>query len=282
MHKVLILGASGLIGSTLTEFLENQSDIEVHAASRNCSPFSFGNKYDCDMSQQGLVELITKVRPVFVVNCVGLTKHLACASSDAYLFPNVIVPLTLKRLKKEFKFELFHISTDCVFSGTNAPYSDSDDPDASDNYAMTKAVAESLLRTEAMILRTSTVGHEINSRNGLVGWFFGQSGNVEGYKNAYFNGVTTLTLSRLIYNLISDPNGYRVGLYNVASERISKFDFLHILKDTYKFNIDIHPNEYVEIDRSLVQSAHIDKFIVHSDWGAQVRDMKEDYDRRFT
>lgn len=282
MRKILILGASGLIGSTLTKFLAKQSELEVHAASRNCSPLAFLNKHDCDMSHQRLAELVAEIRPAFVVNCVGLTKHLASESSDAYLFPNLIVPLNLQRLKKQYNFALFHISSDCVFSGTNAPYSDCDEPDANDNYATTKAIAESLLKTDAMILRTSTVGHEINSRNGLVDWFLGQTGKVEGYKHAYFNGVTTLTLAKLLHNLISAPNGYQKGVYNVASERISKFDFLHILKNVYEFDIDILPNEYVEIDRSLVQSQHIDEFITHSDWRVQVRDMKDDYDRRFT
>ena len=282
MRKVLILGASGLIGSTLSRFLAKQNEIEVHAASRDSSSFAFENKHNCDMRYESLGRLVTKICPSFVINCVGLTKHLASENSDAYLFPNVIVPLNLKRLQKKHRFGLIHISSDCVFAGTSAPYLDCDEPDANDNYATTKAIAEALLEKDAMVLRTSTVGHEFNSRHGLVDWFLGETGKVEGYKNAYFNGVTTLTLAKLVHNLMIAPNGYCTGLYNVSSERISKFDFLHILKKIYELDIEIHPNETVSIDRSLVRSKHIDEFFIDSDWNQQIQEMKDDHGSRLT
>lgn len=277
MRKVLILGATGLIGSTITRFLQKQHDFEVHAVSRDCSSIPLPNTHNCDMSYQSLNSLMQSTNPTYVVNCVGLTKHLASGTSNTYLFPNVLIPLYLKRLKLKYGYSLIHISSDCVFSGLNAPYSDTDQPDAQDHYGATKAISETLLEADAMILRTSTVGHEQNTKHGLLEWFLSQSGRVNGYKNAYFNGVTTFTLAKLIYQLICSNVGFRIGIFNVASERISKYDFLCIVQKLYRSDNNIVPDEKVNIDRSLIQSKHINENYCHSDWMTQLIQMKEEF-----
>jgi dTDP-4-dehydrorhamnose reductase len=277
MPTVLILGASGLIGSTIARFLQKQVGFEVHAASRNCPLKKYFHAHNCDMSYEGLKKLLEEIRPAFVINCVGLTKHLASATSDSYLFPNILVPLSLKRLKSYYSFSFVQVSSDCVFSGSNAPYTDAAQPDALDNYGATKAVAETILEVDAMILRTSTVGHEHTSNHGLLDWFLSQSGPVDGYKKAFFNGVTTLTLAKLIHNLISSKDGFQTGIYNVASERISKYDFLSLVREVYDVKNVIIPEEKTSIDRCLVQSQHINRFQSYSSWSRQITDMKEEY-----
>lgn len=277
MQKILILGASGLIGSTITRFLQRQVAFEVHAASRDCQSKKYVCPHNCDMSYANLKKLLEEIRPDFVVNCVGLTKHLASEKSDSYLFPNILVPLSLKRLKSHYSFSLIQVSSDCVFSGTDAPYTDVAQPDALDNYGATKAIAETILAFDAMILRTSTVGHEHTSNYGLVDWFLSQSGSVYGYKRAFFNGVTTLTLAKLIHKLLGSKDGFQTGIYNVASDRISKYDFLCLLRDKYDVKVTIIPEEKTSIDRCLVQSQHINRYQSHGSWLGQISDMKEEY-----
>ena len=277
MPKVLILGASGLIGSTITRFLQQQVDFEVHAASRNCPSEKYIYAHNCDMGYESLEAILTKIRPDFVINSIGLTKHLASETSDSYLFPNILVPLLLKRLKSRLPFSLIQVSSDCVFSGSDAPYRDDAQPDALDNYGATKAIAETILEADAMILRTSTVGHELASNHGLVDWFLNQTGSVNGYKRAFFNGVTTLTLAKLIHKIIISKDGFQTGIYNVASERISKYDFLCLVREVYGFNVMIIADEKTSMDRCLVQSQLIDRYQSHGSWARQLMDMKKEY-----
>ncbi|GJE72947.1 hypothetical protein CHKEEEPN_4508 [Methylorubrum podarium] len=101
-----------------------------------------------------------------------------------------------------------------------------------------------------MTLRTSIIGREIGSRNGLVEWFLSQSGPVRGYRRAIFSGLTTDELARVIADHVL-PNPSLRGVHHVSVDPISKFDLLGIVKDIYGVATEIEPDDAVAIDRSL-------------------------------
>ena len=101
-----------------------------------------------------------------------------------------------------------------------------------------------------MTLRTSIIGHELTSRNGLVDWFLGESGKVRGFRRAIFSGLTTDELTRVIADRVL-PHPELHGLYHVSVDPISKYDLLCHVKDTYRHAIEIEPDDAVAIDRSL-------------------------------
>ena len=73
---------------------------------------------------------------------------------------------------------------------------------------------------------------------------------VNGFKKAVFSGLTTLALSEIISQIIDDYPHLR-GVFQVASEPISKYDLLSLVKKTYGLNITIEPDEIVINNRSL-------------------------------
>jgi len=74
---------------------------------------------------------------------------------------------------------------------------------------------------------------------------------VRGFTKAFFSGVTTNELSRVILEHVL-PNPDLHGLWQVASEKISKHDLLTLVKEQYKRDdIKIRPSEDLVIDRSL-------------------------------
>ena len=73
---------------------------------------------------------------------------------------------------------------------------------------------------------------------------------VSGYKNAVFSGLTTMALSEIIAQIIIKYPSLS-GVYQVASEPISKYDLLNLLKKTYGLTIAIEPDDTVVNDRSL-------------------------------
>jgi dTDP-4-dehydrorhamnose reductase len=73
---------------------------------------------------------------------------------------------------------------------------------------------------------------------------------VEGYKNAFFSGLTTLEIAKVLDRFII-PNKNLEGLYHLSGKKISKYDLLNLIKKVYKKDIKININRNVKINRSL-------------------------------
>ena len=84
----------------------------------------------------------------------------------------------------------------------------------------------------------------------MLEWFLAQKEECNGYTNAYFSGVTTFQLSRVIRDIVI-PNHKLNGLYNLASSPISKYDLLCIVAKVYKKEIKIIKYEDFTINRTL-------------------------------
>jgi dTDP-4-dehydrorhamnose reductase len=197
-----------------------------------------------------VIEAFALSNPDVVINCVGIIKQLPAAHDlTISLTVNSIFPHRLARLCKAARAALIHISTDCVFSGRRGNYKESDTPDAEDLYGRTKLLGE-LDESEGLTLRTSLIGREIMSKNGLVEWFLSQDGRVRGYTKAIFSGLTTETLAKILADIIIDHRDL-TGLYNLASSPINKYELLCLLRDMFHHQVSIEPFEDVEIDRSL-------------------------------
>ena len=189
-------------------------------------------------------------RPDIVINCVGIIKQKESANDPLVILPiNSIFPHRLARLCKLIDARLIHISTDCVFSGIRGSYVESDVVDARDLYGISKAIGE-ISYSNTITLRTSIIGHESQSTNGLLEWFLSQDSQCKGYRRAIFSGLPTVVLSKIIRDYII-PNREISGLYHVGSDPINKFDLLKIISEVYKKQIKIVPDDQLVINRSL-------------------------------
>jgi dTDP-4-dehydrorhamnose reductase len=197
-----------------------------------------------------LTQAFIHARPDVVVNCVGLVKQLAEADDPLQAVPiNTLLPHRLARLCEVAGARLIHMSTDCVFSGQKGAYRESDFSDAKDLYGRTKYLGE-VDYPHAVTLRTSIIGHELQSAHGLVGWFLSQQGRCKGYTRAIFSGVPTVVLARIIRDVVIPRRELR-GVYHVAAKPISKYDLLKLVASVYGKEIEIVPDAKLAIDRSL-------------------------------
>jgi dTDP-4-dehydrorhamnose reductase len=191
-----------------------------------------------------------QVRPDVVVNCAGLTKHKPEAEDPLVSIPiNTLMPHRLAGLCKLVGARLIHVSTDCVFSGEKGSYTEDDFADARDVYGKSKALGE-VDYQHAITLRTSTIGHELQSTYGLLDWFLSQQGRCKGYTNAIFSGLPTVVFAQVVRDVVI-PHAELSGLYHVAAKPINKFDLLKLIAEVYGKSIDIVPDEKLVIDRSL-------------------------------
>lgn len=256
--KVLIVGASGMIGSTVFRVLNEKSGWEVFGSIRDeqfkrffpvaCSARLIPG-IDVD-TNESLVRLLDQVRPDVVVNCAGLTKHKPAAEDPLVSIPiNALMPHRLAGLCKLAGARLIHVSTDCVFSGEKGGYLETDFADARDVYGKSKALGE-VTYPHTITLRTSTIGHELQSKFGLLDWFLAQEGQCKGYRRAIFSGLPTVVFAQVIRDVVI-PRPELAGLYHVAAQPIAKFDLIELIASVYGKTINIIPEEKFTIDRSL-------------------------------
>ena len=197
-----------------------------------------------------IIAAFAQSRPQVVINGVGLVKQLASADDPLGAIPiNGLLPHRLAKLCELTGARLVHISTDCVFSGNQGNYRESDLPDALDLYGRSKLIGE-VTYPHAITLRTSIIGHELGREHGLVGWFLSQQDRVKGYIEAIFSGLPTFELARVVRDFVI-PSTNLHGLYHVAAEPISKHDLLQIVNREYGKNLQIEPDDKVRINRSL-------------------------------
>jgi dTDP-4-dehydrorhamnose reductase len=200
-----------------------------------------------------LMRVFGDTKPEVVINCIGLVKQLAEADDPLAAIPiNSLLPHRLARICAVAGARFVHMSTDCVFSGSKGMYSESDPSDAKDLYGRSKLLGE-VDYPNAVTLRTSIIGHELEGARSLVGWFLSKSGQVKGFKKAIFSGLPTVEIARLIRDYVL-PNPDLQGLYHVSAEPMNKYDLLRLVADAYGKIIDIEADESFVIDRSLDSS----------------------------
>ena len=262
--RILVLGASGMLGNAMLRVFSNDPEFSVYGTLRasnstlqRLAPNArllhgiFVDQHD------SLLNAFTLCRPNVVINCVGLVKQLAVADDPLQAVPiNALLPHRLARLCQLVDARLVHVSTDCVFSGSKGMYSEADKPDAEDLYGRSKLLGETFDK-HTITLRTSIIGHELRGNHGLIDWFLSQQGSVKGYTDAIFSGLPTCQLAQLVMDYVL-PNKDLHGLYHVAAEPISKFALLTIVNRIYGKALRIEPDDSVIIDRSLDASRFLE------------------------
>lgn len=259
LTRILVLGATGMLGSAVLRYLAMNPIYEVYGTIRTFNAMSKlqqtspkarfipninVDNFDC------LTSLFARVKPDFVINCVGIVKQLEGANDPILVIPiNTLLPHRLARLSNIVNARLIHLSTDCVFSGKKGNYSESDIPDACDLYGRSKLLGE-VDYSNSITLRTSIIGHELTSSRSLIDWFLAQEGKVPGYRKAVFSGLPTVEIARIIDEHII-PNQHLNGLYHLSAEPISKLDLLSLVANIYQKNVIIQPTDDFVIDRSL-------------------------------
>jgi dTDP-4-dehydrorhamnose reductase len=236
----MIFGANGMIGSAIFRVLSEVENLSVFGSVRDINV----KRFFLDSNPQGIVEggdlcnidalvgILNKIRPDIVINCAGLTKHKPASQVHLASLPiNALMPHRLAELCHLIDARLIHISTDCVFSGKKGRYIEGDLPDALDVYGRTKALGE-VTYSKALTLRTSTIGHELQSQFGLLDWFLAQDQVCKGYTRAIFSGLPSVVFAQVIRDFVI-PNEEMFGLYHVGASPIDKFSLLKLIADAY-------------------------------------------------
>ncbi|QLE07505.1 SDR family oxidoreductase [Pseudoalteromonas shioyasakiensis] len=256
--KILVLGATGMLGYSIYSNLSEVSIFDVFGTVRNINgkedyfkntlnKLVFGvDIYDFD----SVISVVNDINPDVVINCIGLIKQhdISKLHTDA-IYVNSLLPHKLAKLCSASGAKLIHFSTDCVFTGADGGYTEDSNPDSIDLYGSSKRLGE-VDYGKHLTLRTSIIGHELSSNVSLVDWFLSQSGSVKGFTKAVFSGLPTAYIAKLLIEKILLA-GNLSGLYHLSVDPIDKFTLLSLVSKVYSHDLEIQPSEQLTMDRSL-------------------------------
>jgi len=223
MSTVLILGASGMLGSAvLKEFSNFQG--ELIAATRAGTSLVAGSKVKFlkfDAATDNLDSAFSM--PIdYAINCIGIIKpyindsdpkqtETAFAINGA--FPNSLQAWATKRGAK-----VIQIATDCVFSGSKGKYLETNVHDALDVYGMSKSLGEA--KGDSMMhLRVSIIGPEVDRNSSLLEWVRNQPKNAEisGYTDHFWNGITSMHFAKIARGIIENDL-FQAGVFHILPQ----------------------------------------------------------------
>jgi dTDP-4-dehydrorhamnose reductase len=260
--NILVLGVSGMLGSAVFRYFTANSQHRVMGTLRSSAALRFfpspqHESLICGvdvLDPDALMAVFGRTQPDVIINCVGLIKQLADAKDPLTALPlNAMLPHRLAALCRVAGARLIHISTDCVFSGSKGMYQEQDESDCTDLYGKSKYIGELHDRDDVITLRTSIIGHELQSNASLIDWFLSQEGRVKGFTQAIFSGLPTAELARVMLEHVV-PNPALKGLYHVSAAPIDKYELLTLVAQVYGKAIEITPDSGLVIDRSLDSS----------------------------
>jgi len=216
IKRVLILGHRGMLGHMVAKY--------------------FADKYNCEFidakfPSEDFKQKVKNFGGDYIINCIGAIPQRTNTFDINYDLP--------VWLSENTECRVIHPGTDCEMD---------DEP-----YGISKKQASDYIKLNSKntkIIKASIIGPEIRSNKSLLSWFLNSAGEVRGYKNAMWNGITTLQWAKVCQTMMTYWPSF--GSENIVqSNCLSKYDLLCAIKDVYQKNIIIIPFENKFIDKCL-------------------------------
>jgi dTDP-4-dehydrorhamnose reductase len=249
--KVLVLGANGMLGHVIATYLrENGYKVDTISNSKKLDDRTLL----LDLTDKAAFEkYLAENKYDVIVNAVGLLIKMSDERKDLAAYLNAYMPHQLEQIFKDTGTKIIHCSTDCVFSGRHGPYKENDFLDGELFYDKSKALGE-IINDKDLTFRQSIIGPDMNENGiGLFDWFMAQSGQIDGYTKAIWNGVTTIELAKGVKDAIEQN---LTGLYQlVPTENITKYELLKLFNEIFERGINIIPEEKsMDTNKTLINT----------------------------
>ena len=237
MKKILVLGATGQIGTALKKDLIGWGKIE------------FLNRNELDFKNIEAIEAIIKeYKPSFIINAAAYTNVDGAEDfqEDAFQINGLAVD-KLSKLANAYGVVLVHFSTDYIFDGQKkTPYLETDSPNPLSVYGESKLEGERFIEencSKFFIIRTSGVisRNEDNFISKIKKFsekqkkLFVINDQITSINySAYVSRNTAIMLKKIEDNI---ENESRWGTYHMCGDKLgSWFDFANYAKKVSKLN----------------------------------------------
>lgn len=198
-NKILILGATGMLGRAIYNYLsevfgKNTSGTSRSKKNKKFLYFNFKKERDVD-------ELFQNRKYRLAINCIGTLK--GASDKDLNLL-NHVLPSEIEKISKKYGFKVIHISTDAVFSNNAGIVYEDSKTNPSNQYGKTKLAGEI---KSGINIRTSILGFDPAEHKGLLEHVLkNKAGRIKGFTNQKWSGATVLQLAQFIEWILAKNN----------------------------------------------------------------------------
>jgi dTDP-4-dehydrorhamnose reductase len=255
-EKILVTGASGLLGQKVVEVFKRESEYELLSCDL------VGNKDDAmtlDITDHhNVMEVVGSYKPSVIVNAAAFTNvDLAETEKEVAYKINATAVGYLADAANVFNAKLVHISTDYVFDGKNGNYSEESLPNPISYYGKSKLAGENLIISKLQdhaILRTQVLyGFGRNIKKNFVLWVVEQLSKHENIRIVDDQIGNPTLADELAFAILKVCQKNATGLYHVSGfETISRYEFASRIVEVFGLDFSL-----VKRSKSseLVQSA---------------------------
>lgn len=243
--RVLITGASGLLGANVALTASKKKDLEVYATYKShpvrinkCRTFYLDITHKKEVEQS-----VLKINPDFVIHTAALANvdHCQQYKKEAWIL-NVSGTENLVDAVEKISSRLVYISTDSVFDGRRGCYTEKDRPNPLNWYAKTKLAGEKIVagrNGNHTIIRTNIYGWNITGKFSLAEWVIDGLKNrktLTMFKDILFNPILVTNLAEALLDICQKNLS---GTFHIAgSEKCSKLIFAEKIAKIFKLNRD--------------------------------------------
>lgn len=273
--KLLIIGCNTVLGQVVTLYCVEEGHTVHGLDTKKKYELGFSHFFNIEICKKSLMDIFTIIESEnydAIINCAALLIKESEDNPEKAKFVNSIFPHALEEMTKGKDTIIVHRSTDCIFSGKKGNYTLSDVPDGYSIYAKTKAKGE-LNNSKDITIRTSLIGPDLNAiAPDLFGWFNNLRGEVKGFVNSIWTGITTIEYAREALFLIEKKAH---GLFQCVPEKaISKYELLLLFEKYFPRNRSITKVNNEKNDKSLKQEIGNYGLSIPS-YEEQISEMKE-------
>ncbi len=267
--RVAILGATGMLGSSVYKALKDKCDLVLTARSQQqfdqlekvYGGTSEHTKIIFDVLRptirvEHLVDdLYEKIQEVdLVINCIGVLNKFLPGQTPTpreYFKINTELPISLSYF---YGPRLIHPSTDCVFDGAEggAPYKESYPPSPSYGvYGYTKVFADEVVKERSQVFRCCLIGEELHEDAFQIFTWFRRQKSVGGYTNWIITPITGVEFGNICWRILSENIKITPNLLHLATPSISKYGILKQYKELKNLDIELTADYNVKADKAL-------------------------------
>ncbi len=267
--RVLVIGSNGMAGHTIVKYLKKQGHVVRTLARSNADII-------IDVENTAEVQKLNELTDLFdfVINCIGLLVKDSNDRPDRAILINSWFPHFLEHAFANSNTKIVHLSTDCVFDGKKGNYVESDVHTEINSYGRSKSLGE-INNSKDITFRMSIIGPELKSTGtGLLLWVLtNPQQELQGWDNAWWNGITTLELAKCIEKYMSNPI---TGVYHLVNNenKISKYNLVSKINEVYQLGKTIIKTQGPKpVNKILIDTRNQFNFDI-SDYDKQLTELK--------
>lgn len=265
--RVAIIGATGMLGSSIYKVLKDKCNLVITSRSRRQfnllenvyggtsahTKIIFDAMHSTRSSEhlvQNLSERIGKVD--LVINCIGVLNKFRPGQTPTpreYFMINTELPINLSKI---YGSKLIHPSTDCVFNGTDAPYTESSSPAPSYGiYGYAKLFADEAVKERSHVFRCCLIGEELREDAFQMLTWFKRQQSVGGYTHWIITPITGVEFGNICWRILTEKIKIKPNLLHLATPPISKYEILYQYKELKHLDVELIRNDTVRTNKSL-------------------------------